>query len=128
MYQKRLFVISIFGLFPKSNYNMLYFFVFNFFCYRLFSHFVTDSVHTASVSFSPYHTLKGRQYSIIYCTVKAILQVCPPNVNGNVAVPAAPGVPVMLYVRLPAPFANVPEAKVAVNPVTPVDAMPVPVV
>ena len=50
------------------------------------------------------------------------LQLCPPKVIANVAVPELAGVPVMVYVTLPAPLARVPAAKVAVRPVTPVEA------
>ena len=33
------------------------------------------------------------------------------------------GVPLIVYVKLPVPFANVPAAKVAVKPVTPIEAI-----
>jgi hypothetical protein len=41
----------------------------------------------------------------------------------KVAVPLPAGVPVMVYVTLPLPLANNPWVKVAVKPVTPVEAM-----
>ena len=41
--------------------------------------------------------------------------------KAKLAVPAALGVPVIVYVKLPAPFANEPATKVAVKPVTPVE-------
>ena len=46
---------------------------------------------------------------------------CPPTVIAKLAVPELAGVPVMVYVTLPAPLARVPAAKVAVRPVTPVE-------
>ena len=48
---------------------------------------------------------------------------CPPKVIAKLAVPALAGVPVMVYVTLPAPLANKPCDKVAVKPVTPVETM-----
>ena len=39
----------------------------------------------------------------------------------KLAVPLVVGVPVIVYVNEPAPLANVPAARVAVRPVTPVD-------
>jgi hypothetical protein len=59
-------------------------------------------------------------------TVTEKLQVCPPKVIAKAAVPVDVGVPAMAYVRLPAPLANVPAAKVAVRPVTPVEEIAVP--
>jgi len=59
-------------------------------------------------------------------TVKVNVQDWPPNVIAKEAVPEEPGVPAILKVRLPAPLANVPAAKVAVSPVTPVDEIAVP--
>ena len=59
-------------------------------------------------------------------TVKVNVQDWPPNVIAKEAVPEEPGVPVILKVRLPEPLANVPAAKVAVSPVTPVDEIAVP--
>ena len=56
-------------------------------------------------------------------TASAKLQLCPPIVMGNVAVPEPLGVPDMLKVRLPSPVAKTPWARVAVSPVTPVDGM-----
>jgi hypothetical protein len=41
--------------------------------------------------------------------------------NAKLAVPALAGVPVIVNVKLPEPFAKVPAAHVAVRPVTPVD-------
>ena len=54
-------------------------------------------------------------------TVLVKVQVCPPMLNTKLAVPELAGVPVMVKVKLPEPFANVPAAHVAVSPVTPVD-------
>ena len=54
-------------------------------------------------------------------TVLVKVQVCPPMFNAKLAVPALAGVPVMLKVKFPEPFAKVPAAHVAVRPVTPVD-------
>jgi hypothetical protein len=56
-------------------------------------------------------------------TVLVKVQVCPPILNVKLAVPLLAGVPVMLYVKLPAPLSKVPAAIVAVKPVTPVDVM-----
>ena len=56
-------------------------------------------------------------------TVLVKLQVCPPTLNAKLAVPLDAGVPVIVYVKLPAPLSRVPAAKVAVKPVTPVDVM-----
>jgi hypothetical protein len=41
----------------------------------------------------------------------------------NVAVPAEAGVPVMAYIKEPAPIDKFPCVSVAVNPVTPVEEM-----
>ena len=41
--------------------------------------------------------------------------------KAKLAVPFDAGVPVMVKVKLPEPFANVPAAHVAVRPVTPVE-------
>ena len=54
-------------------------------------------------------------------TVLSNVQVCPPMLIAKLAVPALAGVPVMVKVKFPEPFANVPAAHVAVSPVTPVD-------
>jgi hypothetical protein len=54
-------------------------------------------------------------------TVLFNVQVWPPMFIAKLAVPALAGVPVMVKVKLPEPFANVPAAHVAVSPVTPVD-------
>jgi hypothetical protein len=54
-------------------------------------------------------------------TVLSKVQVCPPMLIAKLAVPALAGVPVMVKVKLPEPFAKVPAAHVAVRPVTPVD-------
>ena len=43
--------------------------------------------------------------------------------NEKLAVPLDTGVPVIVYVKLPAPLSKVPAVRVAVNPVTPVDVM-----
>ena len=51
------------------------------------------------------------------------LQLCPPTVMAKVAVPAEAGVPVMVRLKVPAPMAIFPWESVAVNPVTPVEAM-----
>jgi hypothetical protein len=59
-------------------------------------------------------------------TVTEKLQVCPPKVIEKAAVPVDVAVPAMAYVRLPAPLANVPAAKVAVSPVTPVEEIALP--
>ncbi len=55
-------------------------------------------------------------------TVRASVQLCPPKLSAKFAVPAPLGVPVMLYVTLPAPEANDPAVRVAVRPVIPVEA------
>ena len=54
-------------------------------------------------------------------TVLVKVQVCPPMFNAKLAVPALAGVPVMVMVKFPEPFAKVPAAHVAVSPVTPVE-------
>ena len=62
--------------------------------------------------------------AVILALVKTVLfkvQVCPPMINAKLAVPLAAGVPVIVNVKLPEPFARVPAAHVAVRPVTPVD-------
>ena len=59
-------------------------------------------------------------------TVNTKLQLWPPKLTEKIAVPAADGVPVIAKERLPVPFANVPAASVAVNPVTPVDIIATP--
>ncbi len=62
--------------------------------------------------------------AVILALVKTVLfkvQVCPPMINAKLAVPELAGVPVMVKVKFPEPFANVPAAHVAVSPVTPVD-------
>ena len=56
-------------------------------------------------------------------TVLVKVQVWPPMFNAKLAVPLVAGVPVIVYVKLPAPLAKLPAAKVAVKPVTPVDVM-----
>ncbi len=56
-------------------------------------------------------------------TVLVRVQVRPPMLNAKLAVPLLAGVPVIVYVKLPAPLAKLPAAKVAVSPVTPVDVM-----
>jgi hypothetical protein len=59
-------------------------------------------------------------------TVTEKLHDCPPKVIANAAVPVDVGVPARVYVRLPAPLANVPATKVAVSPETPVEEIAVP--
>ena len=54
-------------------------------------------------------------------TVLVKVQVCPPMFKAKLAVPELAGVPVMVNVKLPEPFAKVPAAHVAVRPVTPVE-------
>ena len=56
-------------------------------------------------------------------TVLVNVQVCPPTLNAKLAVPLVDGIPVIVYVKLPAPLSKVPAARVAVKPVTPVDVM-----
>ena len=56
-------------------------------------------------------------------TVLVSVQICPPRFNAKLAVPLEAVVPVIVYVKLPAPLSNVPAARVAVKPVTPVDVM-----
>jgi hypothetical protein len=56
-------------------------------------------------------------------TVLLNAQVCPPIESAKVALPIAEGVPVIVYVKVPLPFAKLPGASVAVNPVTPVEVM-----
>ena len=51
------------------------------------------------------------------------VQFCPPNEIEKLAVPLVVGVPVIVYVKLPVLFVNDPACNVAVNPVTPVDAI-----
>jgi hypothetical protein len=55
-------------------------------------------------------------------TVRVSVQLSPPIFMAKVAVPTPEGVPVMEYVKLPVPTANTPGSKVAVKPVTPVEA------
>jgi hypothetical protein len=75
---------------------MLYLFIFQLHPLPISSHFVTVSVRTASFSLLTLSYAQREAILTIYLTVKAILQVFPPKVKGNVAVPAAPGVPVMV--------------------------------
>ena len=56
-------------------------------------------------------------------TVRESVQLCPPRLKAKLAVPLALGVPVIAYVTVPAPEANVPLVSVAVKPVTPVEEM-----
>ena len=56
-------------------------------------------------------------------TARVSVQLCPPRLKAKLAVPLALGVPVIVYVTVPAPEANVPPVSVAVKPVTPVEAM-----
>ena len=57
------------------------------------------------------------------CTLTVNEHDCPPIFRAKVAVPTALGVPLMVKVKLPAPFANRPCEMVAVRPVTPVEEM-----
>ena len=54
-------------------------------------------------------------------TVLFSVQLCPPILIAKLAVPLPPGVPLIVNVSDPLPFASVPDDKVAVKPVTPVD-------
>ena len=54
-------------------------------------------------------------------TVRLNVQDRPPMLNAKLAVPAALGVPVIVYASEPLPLANVPAARLAVRPVTPVE-------
>ena len=56
-------------------------------------------------------------------TVLVSVQVCPPIFIAKFAGPAGSAVPVMVKVKFPEPFANVPAAHVAVRPATYDDAM-----
>ena len=56
-------------------------------------------------------------------TVLVKVQVCPPILRAKLAVPLLAGVPVIVYVKLPAPLAKLPAVNVAVSPVTPVDVI-----
>ncbi len=56
-------------------------------------------------------------------TVLDKVQVCPPMIKAKLAVPFDAGVPVIVYVKLPAPLSKVPAGREAVKPVTPVDAI-----
>ena len=56
-------------------------------------------------------------------TVLVKVQVCPPMLKAKLAVPLVAGVPVIIYVKLPAPLSKVPAARLAVKPVTPVEVM-----
>jgi hypothetical protein len=54
-------------------------------------------------------------------TVLVRVHVCPPMLSAKLAVPLLAGVPVIVYVKLPAPLTKLPDVNVAVRPVTPVD-------
>jgi hypothetical protein len=54
-------------------------------------------------------------------TVLVRVQVRPPMLSAKLAVPPLAGVPVIVYVKLPAPLVKLPAANVAVRPVTPVE-------
>ena len=54
-------------------------------------------------------------------TILFSIQVCPPIFKAKLAVPAALGVPVIVYIKVPAPLEKVPAARDAVKPVTPVE-------
>ena len=56
-------------------------------------------------------------------TVLVKVQICPPMLIAKLAVPLVAGVPVIVYVKLPAPLAKLPAVNEAVKPVTPVDVM-----
>ena len=56
-------------------------------------------------------------------TVLVRVQVCPPMLSEKLAVPPLAGVPVIVYVKFPAPLAKLPAVKVAVSPVTPVEVI-----
>ena len=59
-------------------------------------------------------------------TVSERLHDCPPKLTANNAEPAVVGVPETENDKLPAPVAKVPACKVAIKPVTPVEAIDVP--
>ena len=52
-------------------------------------------------------------------TVLARVQVFPPMLKAKLAVPLLDGVPVIVYVKLPAPVTKLPDVNVAVSPITP---------
>ena len=56
-------------------------------------------------------------------TATSKLQLCPPIVMGNVAVPLVVAVPLMVPLKVPSPLVKRSLVMVAVNPVTPVDAI-----
>jgi hypothetical protein len=56
-------------------------------------------------------------------TVRDNTHVFPPILSAKLAVPFPVGVPVIVYIKFPEPKAKVPVAKVAVNPVTPVEVI-----
>jgi hypothetical protein len=66
-------------------------------------------------------TEPGGYCGVAASTVLVSVHDCPPIFNAKLAVPLPPGVPVMVYVKEPAPVANDPATKVAVKPVTPVE-------
>ena len=65
--------------------------------------------------------LRAVRVSAFGITVLANKQLCPPKLMAKLAVPGELGVPVMVYVKFPAPVAKVPAESAAVKPVTPVD-------
>ena len=56
-------------------------------------------------------------------TILARVQVFPPMLKAKLAVPLLDGVPVIVYVKLPAPVTKLPDVNVAVSPVTPVEVI-----
>jgi hypothetical protein len=55
-------------------------------------------------------------------TLRFKIQDTPPMFSTKLAVPVREGVPVMTYVKVPAPSAKLPANKVAVSPSTPEEA------
>ena len=56
-------------------------------------------------------------------TVLVNVHVWPPMLKAKLAVPLVDGIPLIVYVKLPAPLSKVPAARVAVKPITPVEVM-----
>ena len=54
-------------------------------------------------------------------TIMVKVQLCPPKLMAKPVMPGELGVPVMVYVKFPAPVAKVPAESVAVKPVIPAD-------
>jgi hypothetical protein len=61
-----------------------------------------------------------------YNTIKVSVQFCPARDSAKLAVPVEAGVPEITYVITPAPVAKFPANNVAVNPVTPAEAIACP--